>query len=74
MAREYNRPYVVGVIIGMANSGVGAHIYNKGLLNNWLNMVLLCIGINLAIIIGSVIANRVADAARQERNERTSGD
>lgn len=74
MTREINRPYVVGVVVGMVNAGVGAHVYNTGKLGSWWNMLLLAIGVNVAIIIGSFIAHRVAEKARQEKNERTSGD
>ena len=74
MERVVNRPYVVGVVVGMLNSGVGAHVYNTGKLGSWWNMLLLAIGINVSIIIGSLIARRVAEKARQEKHEQTSDD
>ena len=66
MKRAINRAYVVGVIIGMVNSGVGAHIYNKGKLGNWWNMLLLLLGINLAIVIGAGISQMVAEKILSE--------
>jgi len=69
MKRDINRSYVVGVIVGMITSGVGAHVYNKGKLDNWWNMFLLLLGINIAIIIGSVIAQMIAEDSSEEEDE-----
>jgi len=69
-----NRPYIVGVIVGMLNASLGAHMYNIGMLSNWWNMLLLCIAVNVAVIIGARIASHVAEKAQQELDEHPSND